>query len=85
MLWFLVSGGGQRWVSGGNKLTQITLNFHQMISTSHEKILYDRNHLFAELGGYTGMVIGYSLMTLTDKLFYLIRAGQLKNSRTTVS
>ena len=68
-------------MSGGNKLAQIKLNFHQTISTSHEKILYDRNHLFAELGGYTGMVIGYSLMTLTDNLFYLIRSGQLKNSK----
>ena len=64
-----ISGGHGR----GNLSSSITFNFQAIVPTSTEKYLYLFSNLFAEVGGYVGIMVGYSLVTLTDTLYDLLK------------
>ena len=63
-----ISGGYGR----GNLSSSITFNFQAIVPTSTEEYLYLFSNLFAEVGGYVGIMVGYSLVTLIDALFDLL-------------
>ena len=45
------------------------LNFQKWIKERKEKLLYTELSLFAEIGGYVGIVLGYSLLNLADNIY----------------
>ena len=65
------SGGG---TSKGGLAGSLTLNFQPIITLHTEKYLYTFLNLFAEVGGYVGIMVGYSLMTLTDTLYDICKS-----------
>ena len=60
------SGGG---TSRGGLASSLTLIFQPILTLHTEKYLYTFLNLFAEVGGYVGIMVGYSLMTLIDTLY----------------
>ena len=63
-----ISGGYGR----GGLSSSITFNFQAIVPTSTEEYLYLFSNLFAEVGGWVGIMVGYSLVTLIDALFDLL-------------
>ena len=51
----------------------ITFNFQPVIRVNTEKYLYTFLNLFAEVGGYVGMMVGYSFMTFAEYFHYNCR------------
>ena len=51
----------------------ITFNFQPVIRVNTEKYLYTFLNLFAEVGGYVGMMVGYSFMTFAESFHYNCR------------
>ena len=58
--------------------SSITFYFQSLIPTSTEKNLYTFLSLFAEVGGYTGIMVGYSLMTFSDTLYDYLKMYRRK-------
>ena len=56
----------------GSLSSSITFNFQAIVPTSTEEYLYLFPNLFAEVGGWVGIMVGYSLVTLLDALFDLL-------------
>ena len=46
--------------------TRLVLYFKSVVTRSREKYLYTWRNLFAEIGGYVGIFLGYSFFSLTD-------------------
>ena len=44
----------------------LSLYFQVVVTKSEEKRLYGWRNLFAEIGGYVGIFLGYSFLTLMD-------------------
>ena len=45
------------------------LHFQKWIKKREEKFLYTELNLFAEIGGYVGIFLGYSLLNLVDNIY----------------
>ena len=67
-----VTGGGDRAASNPQNFPSITFHFQPWVSKSVEKELYDILSLFAEIGGYVGIIVGYSILNLADYMFGLV-------------
>ena len=48
------------------------LNFKKWIKKHEEKLIYTELNLLAEIGGYVGIFLGYSLLNLADNLYIFI-------------
>ena len=48
------------------------LNFKKWIKKHEEKLIYTELNLLAEIGGYVGIFLGYSLLNLADNLYNFI-------------
>ena len=56
---------------GGNHST-LYLYFKPSVLKTQEKLLYTLRNLFAEIGGYVGIFMGYSLLYLGELLIMAI-------------
>ena len=54
----------------GKKLSLIELNFQPVTKKTTAFFSYDTLSLFAEFGGYLGLLLGYSVYSLTDFIEY---------------
>ena len=59
-----VTGGGESRKS----YVSMTLKFEPLVTVSTERDLYGIWTMFAEVGGYVGIFVGYSLLSLADYL-----------------
>ena len=48
------------------------LAFQKWIKKSEEKLIYTELNLLAEIGGYVGIFLGYSLLNLADNLYNFV-------------
>ena len=48
---------------------KVTLQFERTITLNEQAILYDTISLLAEMGGYVGVLCGYSILCFADFLF----------------
>ena len=53
---------------------QSLLNFKKWIKKREEKLIYTELNLLAEIGGYVGIFLGYSLLNLADNVYNFINA-----------
>ena len=67
-LTFVGTGSGKQGASG-----TLQLLFQPMVSASVEKDLYSLGSLGAEIGGYVGMMVGYSILSFVEFLFSLMK------------
>lgn len=51
-----------------NSSSQLTMYFGTSVSIRESRIAYDKSSLFAEIGGYTGLLLGFSFFDFA-KLF----------------
>ena len=59
----------------GGFSSSLTFHFQPLIPTSTEKYLYTFLNFFAEVGGYTGIIFGYSLLTFADSLYEKVKSN----------
>ena len=55
-----------------NETLLSVLNFKKWIKKREEKLIYTELNLLAEIGGYVGIFLGYSLLNLADNLYNFI-------------
>ena len=67
-LTFVGTGSGKEGASG-----TLQLLFQPMVSASVEKDLYSLGSLGAEIGGYVGVMVGYSILSFVEFLFSLMK------------
>ena len=60
--------------------SQITLYFGTTVSIRESRLAYAKSSLFAEIGGYTGLLLGFSFFDCA-KLFNFISEQFQKHSR----
>ena len=53
--------------------TQIFFYFKPIVTKSMEKHLYTWRNLFAEIGGYVGIFLGYSFVSLVESILGLFK------------
>ena len=68
----MVFTGGDAHGKPGKK-PAIKLFFQPVVSQSIEKYLYTLLNLFAEVGGYVGIMVGYSLLSFAEYLYERFR------------
>ena len=65
----------RKWakVSNSETFTQITIKFHELIAVSKDQYSYIWLNLIAEIGGYVGLFLGFSVFQITDLMDLLIQ------------
>ena len=53
--------------------SKLMLFFKPVVTKSEEKRLYEWRNLFAEIGGYVGVFLGYSLYSLVDGFEWVLK------------
>ena len=51
------------------------IEFQPWIETAKERTLYSSLSLFAEVGGYVGIFVGYSLLNLAESIYNILSKG----------
>ena len=54
------------------KKYSVTLQFERMVTLNDQAPLYDGISLMAEMGGYVGVLCGYSILSLINFLYYVL-------------
>ena len=63
--------------------TRLILYFKSVVTRSSEKYLYTWRNLFAEIGGYVGIFLGFSFLSLTDAILAIFKHLKLKETSNT--
>ena len=56
----------------GTQNKQVTFNFDKFIKVTHAYLAYTELELLAELGGYVGLFLGYSVFHLSEVIEKII-------------
>ena len=54
-------------------LTKLTLFFNQEIKVIESQFLYSELSMVAEIGGYVGLFLGFSIYQITDLMDYVFQ------------
>ena len=68
-----ISLAGSNVVPNPNEKSRLVLFFKNVVTKSEEKRLYQWRNLFAEIGGYVGIFLGYSLLSLGDTIAWAFK------------
>ena len=80
---FLLDLENAHWPWGLGKKNRIEVRFKELISVSQDQYSYLWLNLVAEVGGYVGLFLGFSVFQLTDLLDMFLRMnwiGSFKKS-----
>ena len=72
---------GYPWIykSTNSSSSSITLYFTFLIPIRESHLAYDGSSLFAEIGGYTGLLLGFSLYDFAKLFSFLVEKAQTLN------
>ena len=56
----------------------LDIRFHQIITISNDQYSYTWLNLVAELGGYVGLFLGYSVYQLTDLIDFFLQKNWIE-------
>ena len=62
----LVIQGGSKVVNDTKKIGKTRIFFQPLVPVTKEKYLYLFGDMFADIGGYVGILLGYSVLNLVD-------------------
>ena len=81
-----LTGGGRKWIDTESykclcldddctedTLIHLTFEFEPTVTTKRDELIYKPLSLFAEVGGYVGIFVGYSLLGSADYLLGLMK------------
>ena len=75
----LTEEAGYMYKCKGRKCSRIELNFQAVTKKTTAFYSYDTLSLFAEVGGYLGLLLGYSVYNLTDIIEYFCQKTNNKD------
>ena len=64
-----------------NSAAKLTLYFGTSISVRENRIAYDSASLFAEIGGYTGLLLGFSFFDFAKLFSFVSKSAQKLGNR----
>ena len=67
--------GGQVKAAKDYSYSMADIEFQPWIETAQERALYTSLSLFAEVGGYVGIFVGYSLLNLAEIIYNILSKG----------
>ena len=65
----------RKWpkVSESEQSTLVTIKFHELIAVSKDQFSYIWLNLIAQVGGYVGLFLGFSVFQITDMMDLIIQ------------
>jgi len=67
-----VTAGGQNREAAPENMSQVSMYFQSKTQINEESMLYTTLSLFAEIGGYVGLLLGVAIFHLTDLINLLL-------------